>query len=106
MSNCSQQIGLVTYVAPSKIAAVKSQSRIVAPVNVAPAKLQFCAAENKNAASVNIALEKSAPSSEHFFSVVLLRSVPMNLAVGGNKLVRARLLLSSEKTYPKSTPQR
>lgn len=66
--------------APSNIAAVKSQSRMVVPVNVALVKLQFCAAENKNAASVKTALVKSAPTSEHFFSVDLLRSVPMNLA--------------------------
>jgi hypothetical protein len=53
---------------------------MVVPRKVALAKLQFGAAENKKADSVNKALEKSAPTSEHFFKTALLRSVPVNLA--------------------------
>jgi hypothetical protein len=53
---------------------------MVVPRKVALVKLQFGAAENKKADSVNKALEKSAPTSEHFFKAALLRSVPVNLA--------------------------
>lgn len=50
------------------------------PVNVALVKLQFGAAECKSDASDHRALEKSAPSSVHFFHTDLLRSAPTNEA--------------------------